>query len=194
MKRSVSLLFAVTVLMAMTGVVQAGEITGSMPLAGLGVTLGNGTDLSDTTLITDAFNEVSGIGNGDYSIVPPYATFFTGASLDLNAIASGGGFTVSNATWGTFAPDFGLIVGLRSANFLDVYLRGLYTPGPGFGGSVTGDVSSFELDFTFNGGSVSGGGTLNSPAVTPPGVPEPGTLLLIGAGLGLLGYRRRRAA
>ena len=79
--------------------------------------------------------------------------------------------------------------GAGSAGFLNVDLIGIYTPGPGLP-SVMAGPTEFSLGFTQRGTSLSASGTLVSP---PPGVPEPGTIVLLGFGLiGMVGVVRRK--
>jgi hypothetical protein len=126
--------------------------------------------------------------------VVPSGTDFGAFSLTLATIATGGGLTFSNATYGTFTATFGEIV-QHSANFLDVYLTGTYSGLPGNGTTCGGtnpcDASpaSFRASWTYT-GSLSGSGTLAAP---PAGlVPEPGTMALLGTALIGVGFIRRR--
>ena len=83
---------------------EADSITGSMPFSGFGVSL-NGTNLSVSTMLSDTNNIVSAMGSGDYFVIPsfpPTVTDYGPFTLNLASIATGGGFSFSNATYGSF--------------------------------------------------------------------------------------------
>jgi len=188
-KLFVRLLPAIVLSMAMTGVMLAGPISGSESLSGISVTE-NGADLLASTYFTDANNLVSAVPTGDYLTVPEFY-FYDGFTLNLATIATGGGFTIDSSSYGNFVASYGEIVN-QDSNFLDVYLRGTYTPGALFSPTITADDTSFRLDLGKTGDSISGGGTLASPAAAPPGVPEPASMLMLGSALVALGVFGRR--
>ncbi len=175
--------------LALGSICSAGTINGSDPLAGFGASQ-NGADLSVSTIITDSAGLTSGAGFGDYSPVPEFANFGP-STLNLTNFAS---FTLSNASFGSFATTSGSII-TQQADFLDVLLDGLYTPGPGLAAGLDPTVSSLRISINMSGNSLSEAITLNSPAAQPQGtVPEPGTggLLMMGGSLTLLGLFTRR--
>jgi len=184
---------------ALSPLASASMINGSMGFSFLG------PDKNDTNLLTSTAvgnsaltlrNITAGcpFDSGDYCFVPS-GTDFGGFSLDLTNIATGGGLTFSNGTYGTFTATFGEIV-QQNANFLDVYLTGdfvgLPSNGTTCGGSCDSSPTSFRASWTFTGSSLSGSGTLASP---PAGTaPEPFTGALLGSSLVAIGlYRRRKA-
>ena len=166
-------LAVVGMLLSGSSALQATEISGSLPFAAFGVTQNN-TNLSTSTMFTSADELTSNSGTGDFSIVP-IGTMFSGFTLDLTTISSGGGFTFSNSTYGSYAATSGSIV-MQSQRFLNVELLGTFTPGPAFNGlgPAPADV---DLSFTQRGTSVSGSFTMSTT------VPEPGTMALLGSGL-----------
>lgn len=201
-KSSVLLTLAMVVTVAVGAA--AAPLNGSLVLTTVSSTI-NGTDLADSTLITPTgfiFNPtppptvilvtpgvVTGVGAGDYAAVP-FLTFGTGGVVDLLNINSFG--LIFDADVGAFAASVGQIIS-QSTNFLDVLYTGTFFPGP------TGPLASFEpsptsvrVSLNYSGGSVSYAATLASPP--EEFIPEPGTYVLIGAGLlSLFAVRRRQA-
>ncbi len=183
MEMAKKLLLLTLLVTVAAGVMHASTINGSIPFSGENAAQ-NGADLSVSTSVWDMNTITSGAGLGDYSVIPldtPYGPF----TLDLGTVGVGGGFSLTNATWGSFSATSGEIV-TRTPSFLDVYLRGMYSGLPGFDATDT----SLRLSFTQSGNSLSVSGTLNSP---PVNVPEPGTLGLLGSAvLGLAAVLRRK--
>jgi hypothetical protein len=173
-------------LMAFSALAGATPIVGSLVLSSAGALM-NGTDLSNSTILTPV-GLVTGLSSGDYSVVP-VSTPGTDGVIDTTALSV---FNVVFAGYGSFAATSGVLVS-QSANFLDVFYLGDFTPS---GGPLSGfDVSptSVRISLNFTGNSTSYGGTLASPPEDNP-VPEPGTYALIGAGLlGLFTLRRKAA-
>jgi hypothetical protein len=177
----------------------AGMINGSMGLSFQDPTM-NGSDLSTSTVVGNSAmtsrNVETGCPDpvsGDYCIVPT-STDFGAFSLTLGTIATGGGLSFTNATYGTFTATFGEIV-TQTANFLDVYLTGTYSGLPSNGTTCGGtpcvaSATSFRASWTFT-NSLSGSGTLASPPASL-GTPEPATMALLGSALVGLGFIRRR--
>jgi len=181
--RLLTALAVVALLFTASDILQATAISGSLPFAAFGVTK-NGSNLSTSTLFTDGFSLTSNGGLGDFSIIP-ISTMFSGFTLDLTMLSSGGGFTFSNANDGGFAATSGSIV-QQSPKFLNVDLLGTYTPGPAFTG-LGPAPAEVSLAFTQTGKGVSASFTLNTVTV-----PETGTMALLGLGTLVLATVMRR--
>jgi hypothetical protein len=176
-------------MIAGTGAMHASAVVGSLPLAGFGATQ-NGANLTLSTMLADKGNFVTDPGGTlDYSVIPAFPPTFTDYgpfSLDLTTIGTGGGFTLTNATYGAFTASSGTIV-MVDVNFLNVDLLGTYTPGPGMPAGVTAGPTSVSVAFTQRGSSLSVSETL----VSIPTIPETGTLALFGSGIvGVAGILR----
>ena len=167
-----SVLFTIALLVATSGVMEASAISGSLPLVVFTATE-NGVDLSSSTLESAGQSLTSGNGIGDFSVVPLMTPF---GSITLNdlTVGSGGGFSMSNATYGSFTATGGSIVS-QTSNFLNVNLTGVYDPGPGIPG-VSSSSAVVHLSFNQTGQSLSGSYTLAT-------VPEPGALAFLGSGI-----------
>lgn len=167
-----SLLFAVAVLVAASGVMQASAISGSLPFVIVNASQ-NGSNLLTSTMEFSTGTLTSGSGAGDFSLVPLF-TSFTAVTLNNLTVGGGGTFALSNPTYGTFIATSGSIV-TRTGTFLNVTLDGTYVPGPAFAG-LTASPAEANVSFNQTGTSLSGSFTLAT-------VPEPGTMALFGSGI-----------
>jgi hypothetical protein len=166
------ILSTLVLLVAMSSLMQASAITGSLPAVLFSATE-NGPTLALSTIETAAQTITSGVGTGDFSVVPVMTTFGPITLNDLS-IGTGGGFSIFNATYGGFTATSGAII-TQTSHFLNVSLSGTYTPGLGIAGVSAGPAVA-NVSFTQTGTSVSGSLTLAT-------VPEPLTLAFWGAGI-----------
>ena len=186
------MLFALSAILMAATVSQASPINGSLPLNGSVVTQ-NGADLSVSTMISAAMLINLSLGVGDYAFIP-IGTSFGPATLNYTSNATLSTFTFSSPVWGTFVaannPSNQIVQ--KTANFLDVFIIGTFSPGSNAGWAGK-DPTQSSLRFSINqsGASISEAITLNSPALPPPGIPEPTTLtLIVPAFVALISYRR----
>lgn len=177
----------------------AADLNGSFAFSGLNMTK-NGTNLLDSTLFTFSNFLTTSNGNADYVGIVT-GTFWTGpnpapttGSLDITSPTTMGGFSITNASFGTFVASNtaqNQIVN-QSANFLDIYLRGMFTPS-GTLASFNPTDTSLRISINLSGDSLSSAFTLNTPAVN---VPEPSTYVLgivATTVVGLIARQRRKA-
>jgi len=177
-------LFVLLFLVAASGVMQANAISGSLPFAMFGAAESGGSTLFTSTSESATDTQTSGVGTGDFAAVLPVGISFGAVTLNDLGVGSGGGFSITNSTWGTFKATGGSIV-LRTPTFLNVDLTGTFVPGPGFPSTTTAGPVVAHVSFTQTGPSVSGSFTLAS-------VPEPASMALLGSGILLVGWLVRR--
>lgn len=190
-RKMLTVLGAATMLTAGSSSYALPQLDGSLALAGFGVSQ-NGANLAVSTTITVLNTLTTDPGFGDYSPVP-FMTSFNGHVLDLSSLANlVAGFQLTNPTYGKFVPTAASILS-RSANFLDIFFLGDFTPESGLAGFEL-SPTSLRISLNQSGLSISEAITLNSPPIRIT-VPEPGTLfLLMTGGFGLLGFGLRRKA
>jgi len=154
----------------------ATPITGSASVGAASATLNGALNLLTATLITPE-SEFLGKGLVDYSPVIPF-TLITNPGLNLADI---GGYTWASADGSWTTSSFSILT--HTASNLDLFLIGSFTP-TGVLGGFDASGASEHISINQTGASVSWAATLNSPALAPPAaVPEPGTMMLLGAGL-----------
>jgi len=192
------LLTAMALVLATATSASAVGVNGSFAFTGLNSTK-NGTNLTSTTLFTFASFFVTSNGVNDFSGVTVGTTFDgpnpptqTGV-LDVSSPAAMAGFSITNASFGTFVASntaFNMIVS-QSANFMDVQLVGVFTPA-GTLGNLDPTPADVRIIFNLVGSSLSSAFTLTSPTI----VPEPSTYALGAIGTLVMGAvaRRKRQA
>jgi hypothetical protein len=182
------LLAGLLVALAASQSATAASIMGTLAIATDTTTLTpSSADLSNATSVNWVESNSSAQGTGDLNVIPTLTIFTPSGTLTIaNLTQFNYDFKTSTTDYGTFQAGAGSFIVTRTASFLDVYLLGTFTPAGGLPGFSQG-AASLRLSFTYAnvGGniSVSGSGTLSSPPQTPPGIPEPASLALVGIGL-----------
>ena len=179
------------------------NLNGTSSIGATGATI-TGVDLSAPGTIT-VVNPKYGLNNGDFAPIPQDTGFTLAGALDITNPSS---FNITGpANIGTYVATQLIIITQRT-NFLDIYTRGIITPGiilgTQAGGCATGTNTcaasdaalrwSFTRSFTDTQASISASGSFASPGFSAP-IPEPASLSLFGIGLvGLFASRRRLSA
>lgn len=182
--RSVALGALLSLAMGMSA--QADLITGSLPLAGFGVTQTDGVDLSVSNTIETMFVLTTNAGTDDLSVIPIKVEFLD-SDIFLDQADAGFGYELENLEWGKFTATSGSIV-QRTANFLDLFMEGIFTPYEKLK-DFDATPATVRVSINQSGSSLSQAVTLD---VAP--VPEPSSLALLGIGstVGLITVARRR--
>ena len=181
------------------------DLNGTSSIGATGATI-TGVDLSAPGTIT-VVNPKYGLNNGDFQPIPQDTGFTLAGPLDITNPSS---FNITGpANIGTYVATQLIIITQRT-NFLDIYTRGIITPGIILGTQAGGCATptgtnfcaesdaalrwSFTRSFTDTQESISASGTFASPGFSAP-IPEPTSLSLFGIGLaGLYASRRRLSA
>lgn len=189
------------------------DVHGSAGINNSGVQLLLGNDLAGNLTMKVFDLTIALVGNtGDlfpFDLKPLADRTLVSGALPFDIVISGTSVSVSsfhipagNGLFGSFNAQSAQIVGPRSSNFLDIFVKGDYTPGTltgtqaggcNTGGNTCGTTeASMRWSFNLSGASVTGSSTFNMPALS---VPEPATLGLMGLGLaGFAAARKKQLA
>jgi hypothetical protein len=131
------------------------------------------------------------LGSGDFAFIP-IGTNFGPATLNYTSNATLSSFGFSSPIWGSFAALANPMnqVIQKTADFLDVSIVGMFTPGSNAGwAGKDPTMSSVRFSINQSGTSISEMITVSSLA---SGAPEPATMALIGSALVVLGLISRK--
>lgn len=180
----------------------ADPVNATAPVALFNVELLDGTDLSNASGLMLDFGTTTARGAGDFLPIPAQTSVAVEGPLYLYTALGGPGdapFAFSIGSFGRFVTSAAPLI-LNSSKTatstgIEAYLLGIFSPA-GDLGSFTPGPASFDVSFTrsiannaANGSTVastSGSGTLASPP-SPIAVVEPGSMLLLATGAGMVG-------
>ena len=177
----------------------AAQISGSQAIGlnstnGLSITPPNVALSAVTQFTLNLVTQTGGTSQtGDFVGIP--SVNLSQTTLDTTSLNT---FSFTSASFGTFTATTGIEIA-SPANTRTFYFSGNFTPIiPPFAAGITQNTASFLVNMTQSGGagnSISFSGTLNTPAIAPPGVPEPASLAMaaVPALLGLVVLRKRAA-
>ena len=172
---------------------QAGLITGGASFVGTPQNASSGTVL-DTRNIT-AVTKTS--GSLDFNQAPNITTTWANFVI-TTPMPTGGGFVLSNATFGTFT-SIALLSDTLASEIVagsgnrTITYKGSFSAGSLFASNIR-DATDANLTININ-QSTTGGNTFfsNTMTLTASGVPEPTSIALVGLGaLGMVARRFRR--
>lgn len=174
------LLLVLAITLAASPAAQASAISGALPFVAFNVTE-TAPDLSSpSNVISATSSETSGPGLGDFAIVP-LNTQFGAFTYDVSAASTGGGFAISNATYGTFVGGSGAIT-FQAQDVLTADIFGVFTPGTAYP-TLAASPAEIDIAFTWSRGVVSASFSGDTQEGHGPQVPEPQTLVLAGFGI-----------
>ncbi len=192
MKLRYAFLAALLLSVAASSSAQANLITGTLSLNGSGLSLVGGSTILTASQINASSTSSTTPVSGDFVAVPP-GTPFDALNINISTLASGGGVSLSNASFGTFTAVGGaeLSSSHTSQSGVDSYglvlqVTGTFVPQGTLSGYSPNDGTVLTIALTQT--VVTGVGTSFSESLTlgaPTVVPEPSTSVL--AGLGLVG-------
>ena len=187
----------------------ADPVIATAPVALFDVNLVDGADLASASGLAMDFGTTTARGAGDFAAIPSGTPVTVDGPLYLYTALGGAGsspFSFSIGGFGRFTETAMPLILSNSltatSTGIEAYLLGVFSPAGSLAGFTPGPAS-FDVSFTrssansiANGAmvaSTSGSGTLASPP-SALSVTEPGSLLLVATGAGLMGLMVADAA
>lgn len=179
-------LMPLTMALFSVGVMQA-SLVGTLSFGSLNPS-GNDVSINTSTVFTLGDPLFAETGTGAFAGYPAFDSF---GDVTFNA-AVGSSLTISSAAFGTFTStsidEVVNIPGIVDFYVLGNYVGGTYAPGSGPASLTIGYTQTPPAT-----GGISDSATFSIPPATPPGTPEPASMVLMGSALiGLAMIRRRR--